>query len=314
MAQDSTSRRQSRNRTGGTDFVSAFLAPLAIAGALFATVSLYQQVFPQLQAQPAVEEGQVGTEAPTQPESEPAYEGVEDPWVSDGSFTMGDADFDVMIKTFCDGLSDGETSSAATAAQTVYNNIIWGNYTAREEGQKPRGRDWALMSARLYFDSAHPELGEAGDGDYYEYAAAMALCLRYFGYYYVVALPTIDFDEWGNEIYAAVCYVIDEAGNRYVCDFTQGTAGWMIDANYIDVVVDDIGQDLSDANYLGLTINTNEDQIVTGEDYSGYYQQDNGYTGDYGYDTGEDTTDDGGVVEDENSTGDYTDYGDEAAA
>lgn len=219
--------------------------------------------------------------------------------MDDGTFTIGDADFDLTIKTFCDALSDGETSSAATAAQTVYNSIIWGGYTEREIGQKPQGRDWSMVAARLYFDSAHPEIGEAGDGDYYEYAAAMALCLRYFGYYYVVALPTIDFDAWGNEIDGAVCYVIDEAGNRYVCDFSQGTSGWMLNAAYLDIVVDDIGQDLSDAQYLGLTINTNEDAIVTGEDYSGYYEQDSSYAGDYAYDS----------YTDESSTGDYVDYG-----
>ena len=128
----------------------------------------------------------------------------------------------------------------------------------------------------------------------------MALCLRYFGYYYVVALPTIDFDEYGNAVYGAVDYVIDEAGNRYVCDFSKGTYGWMINASYVDIVVDDIGQDLSDANYLGLTVNTSEDTLVTGEDYSGYYEQDETYAGDYGYDTS-------GV--EEGSTGDYEDYG-----
>lgn len=280
--------------------MGAFLAPAAIAGSLFGAAALYKQTFPQLQAQPVVEEQASSGSETAQQTEQPAYQGVEDPWVDDGMFTIGDADLDVTIKTFCDALSDGETSSAATAAQTVYNAMIWGAYTEREEGQKPQGRDWSMVAARLYFDSAHPELGEAGDGDYYEYAAAMALCLRYFGYYYVTALPVIDFDEYGNAVYGAVDYVIDEEGNRYVCDFSKGTYGWMINASYVDVVVDDIGQDLSDANYLGLTVNTNEDTLVTGEDYSGYYEQDDAYAGDYGYDT---------QYTEEGSTGDYEDYG-----
>ena len=298
--QESSRRRERRGPVNAVDVVGAVLAPVAIVCALLGAAALYRQTFPQLQAQPAAEEqAATGTEA-TQQAQQPAYEGVEDRWMDDGTFTIGDAELDVTIKTFCDALSDGETESAATAAQTVFYSILWGNYTEREEGQKPQGRDWAMVAARLYFNSAHPENGEAGDGDYYEYAAAMALCLRYFGYYYVVALPTIDFDEYGNAVYGAVDYVIDEAGNRYVCDFSKGTYGWMINASYVDIVVDDIGQDLSDANYLGLTVNTSEDTLVTGEDYSGYYEQDETYAGDSGYDTS-------GM--EEGSTGDYEDYG-----
>lgn len=298
--QDSSRRSERRGPINAVDALGVVFAPLAIAAALLGAATLYRQTFPQLQAQPAVEEQAPAGGETTQQTEHPAYEGVEDPWMVDGTFTIGDADLDVTIKTFCDALSDGEMGSASTAAQTVYNSIIWGNYTEREEGQKPQGRDWSMVAARLYFDSAHPELGEAGDGDYYEYAAAMALCLRYFGYYYVTALPVIDFDEYGNAIYGAVDYVIDEAGNRYVCDFSKGTYGWMIDANSVDIVVDDIGQDLSDANYLGLTVNTNEDALVTGEDYSGYYEEDDAYSGDYAYDT---------QYTEEGSTGDYEDYG-----
>lgn len=309
MAEESSRRREGKGPVSAVDAMGVILAPVAIVCALFAVVALYRQIFPQLQAQPVAEEqAQTTSEVAQQQTEQPAYEGVEDPWMYDGTFTIGDAELDTTIKTFCDALSDGERD-APSAAQTVYNSMIWGNYTAREEGQKPQGRDWSMVAARLYFASAHPELGEAGDGDYYEYAAAFALCLRYFGYYYVTALPTIDFDEYGNAVYGAVDYVIDEQGNRYVIDFSQGTYGWMQDANYVDVVVDDIGQDLSDAEYLGLTINRDESAVVTGEDYSGYYEQDDSYTGDYAGDS--QYTDEGstGDYEDYGSTGDYADYG-----
>ena len=82
-----------------------------------------------------------------------------------------------MVKEFCDAFS-GEGRTSADAARNLYNNIVWGSYSARDDGSKPFGRDWVIVSARIYFDSADPAAGEIGEGDFYEWAAALAFCMR----------------------------------------------------------------------------------------------------------------------------------------
>jgi hypothetical protein len=292
--------------------LGAFLAPLALATSLSAAVLVYQSAFPAMDASEQGTASAEGTSSAQEASTEqaPAYLGVQDPWVLTGNFTIGDPELDVKIKEFCDAFS-GEGTSSDIAAQTVYNNIVWGNYTPREDGQQPRGKDWSWVAARLYFDAAKPEEGEAGDGDYYEYAAALTCCLHYFGYTYATALPIVTYDEWGNQSGSAICYVVDESGARYVCDPSQGTLGWMIDAATQDILVDDIGQDLSDAEMLGLPIARHDaeqavevtdetaqydDGTGTGEEYSEYdeygnyvgYDEYGNYVGydEYGYDEG----------------------------
>jgi len=266
-------------------------------GSLGASVLVYQSAFPTDVATAEVDQApEAEPQQPAEVEATPAYQGVDDPWVMGGHFTIGDAALDAQIKEFCDCLS-GEGTSAAVAAQTVFNNMVWGNYTPREAGQQPQGRDWSWVAARLYFDAAKPQEGEAGDGDYYEYSAALTCCLRYFGYTYVTALPIVTYDEWGNQTGSAITYVMDENGNRYVCDPSQGTQGWMLDAYTQDITVDDIGQDLSDAEMLGLPIASS--RVETGEVASADawgtdaasteevgYTEDTGYADytDYGYD------------------------------
>lgn len=297
-------REEKRNKPdrGFASFgmVGAVLAPVALACSLGAALLVYQRAFPEAteeQTEQATATQSAGAPQETGAAQAQSYVGVPDPWVMTGNFTIGDPELDAQIKEFCDAFS-GEGTSSEVAAQTVYNNIVWGNYTPREAGQQPRGKDWSWVAARLYFDAARPEEGEAGDGDYYEYAAALTCCLRYFGYTYVTALPVVSWDEWGNQTGSAICYVMDEAGVRYVCDPSQGTLGWMLDAATQDIVVDDIGQDLSDAEMLGLPISTNEDEqgidesVVSDEQYGGgeeeytydeYYGTDGYGTDEYGY-------------------------------
>lgn len=231
--------------------VPALIAPIAIAGSLAGVFGLFRFYLPPLGA--AANQAQAATETVVADVSQNTYKGVEDPWMMSGYFTVGNEDFDKMVKEFCDAFS-GEGRTSADAARNLYNNIVWGSYSARDDGSKPFGRDWVIVSARIYFDSADPAAGEIGEGDFYEWAAALAFCMRYFGYSDAIAVPTVTYDDWGNPTYSAICYLTGEGGKRYILDPALGTEGWMIDAATRDILVDNIGQDISVAESYGLKV------------------------------------------------------------
>lgn len=233
--------------------VPALIAPIAIAGSLAGVFGLFRFYLPPLGKEANQAQAQAAAETAAAGVPQDTYKGVEDPWMMSGYFTVGNEDFDNLVKEFCDAFS-GEGRTSADAARNLYNNIVWGNYSARDDGSKPFGRDWVIVSARIYFDSSDPATGEIGEGDYYEWAAALAFCMRYFGYSDAIAVPTVTYDEWGNPDYSAICYLTGEGGKRYILDPALGTEGWMIDASTRDILVDNIGQDISVAESYGLKV------------------------------------------------------------
>ena len=53
---------------------------------------------------------------------------------------------------------------------------------------------------------------------------------------------------------AAYCLVTDENGSSRICDPTMGASGWMTDRYAHTFMVDDIGQDLTAVEAMGLQI------------------------------------------------------------
>lgn len=226
---------------------------LTAVGAFVAAVMLYRFVFPPaVEVEADVSQAQT-TEASTVVEDGAQVAGVSDPWTKSGTFSTGYEDLDEQVKTFCDAFSkDG--LSAQENARNVYNNIVWGAYVNRAESEAPGGANWDVAAARQYLSTARPEAGEVGEGDVYDYAAITSFCLRYFGYGDAIALPVVTLD--GSQ--SALCLVTNGKGYECVVDPTYGTEGWMLDRYMYSIVVDDIGQDLSQIEARGLTVKKSE--------------------------------------------------------
>lgn len=232
------------------------------------------------------------------------YDGLEDKWLASGNFTTGNKELDAQVKAFCDALAT-EGATPRENAQKAYNTIVWSEYKDRSESERPTGSDWDKAAAHEFFSAGVPEEGKTGAGDFYEFAAAASFCLRYFGFYDAIALPVVAGSTAAGQSSSALILLSDEYGQGCVCDPTIAGDGWMLDSDLYDIVVEDIEQDLSQVEALGLKVQTNgvtseqqgqslKDQELEGqssndvqtEDYSAYdtYSYDNYSEYDYGYD------------------------------
>lgn len=292
--------KKAKKSLSAREVVGRIVPVLCLIAAFAGVVGIYRLLFPPAAA------GEVQTDAPaagiaqgdtTSAQDPNAYAGIEDPWYASGTFTTGDEKLDKKVKAFCDGLST-PGSDARTNAQVVFNNIVISTYIDRGEDQKPAGPNWVLACAREFFGDDTIETGVTGMGDYYEFAAATAFTLQYFGYSDAIAVPVQVATGTGETYGSAYCLVTDENGLACLCDPSMGTAGWMMDRYSHDVLVEDIGQDLSTAEAMGLSIlrsSNDGDQSVGNETPS----DENETTGqssstednataeheDYGYDT-----------------------------
>lgn len=227
------------------------LPVIAMAAAFAAAVTVFRRLLP-----PPVVVPEASTEVAVQtfeegdaPEDQ--YVGVDDPWVESGTFTMGNEGLDAQIKAFCDACSV-EGYGARDNANLVYNAIVWSTYQVRESGEPPSGNDWDVALAKHFFSEGNPESGIGGVGDTYDFSAAISFCLRYFGYSDATAVPIVCGDESTGQTRAALVLVTDENGQACVCDPSLSGNGWMLDRSYYNIVVDDIGQDLTKLEELGL--------------------------------------------------------------
>lgn len=249
------SRRAPGNagRSNGSLPVLRMLLPVASVVLAFVSIVLvYRWVFPPPEPEPMPEDA-----APAQGEEATADDGapvgVEDPWTASGTFTMGDSELDEQIKAFCDALSlDGY--SAEQNAEVVYDAIVWSNYEERTQDQKPAGNSWDTALMRNFFSTGNPSVGEGGSGDAYEFAATTSYCLRYFGFDDAMAVPVLKTDDYGNSVSSALVLVTDADGNERVCDPDLSGEGWMLDRDSYDVTVENLGQDLTAVEELGLTV------------------------------------------------------------
>lgn len=193
------------------------------------------------------------------------YKGVEDPWTETLLYTSGNADLDQQVKDFCDALSKNK-DSAEKNAQAVYDVIVQSEYEPRTVDEMPTGSDWTLGAAHHYFAAAKPKEGEGGKGDYYEFAAVAAYCLRYFGFEDAIAAPVVS-SSMGGGIGSALVFVTDSKGNKRVCDPYYNVNGWMLEQSaYKNVVVEDIGQDLEPFESMGLGIRRQDPNAKKQED------------------------------------------------
>lgn len=222
-------------------------------------IGLYRFVFP-----PVVEGTDSETTAlaadPVQGEAAqvPAYTGVSDPWLASGVFTTGEEELDPKVKAVCDAFTAPENDARGNA-QTVYNNIAWNfSYADRGDNNKPAGPTWDLACAKEFFGFAKVDQGafNGGEADYYEVAAATSYILRYFGYTDALAVPVLvdDGTGTGQTTGSAYCLVTDENGNACVCDPSLGASGWMLSRYSYNITVEDIGQDLTSVEAMGLNI------------------------------------------------------------
>ena len=193
------------------------------------------------------------------------YEGVECPWRDTLLFTTGNATLDEQVKTFCDAISKS-SDSAEKNAHAVFDVIVQSDFEPRTLSDMPTGADWALGAAHHYFMTAKPKEGIGGKGDYYEFAAVIEFCLKYFGYDDAIAAPVMGIDTGGG-VGTALCFVTDKKGDARVCDPYYNTNGWMIEqSKYKGVVVEDIGQELEPFEKRGLSISQRPAQQKTAQE------------------------------------------------
>lgn len=230
------------------DIVACILPIVSLAAALGIAVFVFRRVDNSVTTAQAalVQAEQSEGQAIEQPV---VYAGVEDPWIEAGSFTVGDEELDAYIRDFCKECSPAG-ATADEAAQATFNVIVDSTYLYRID--KPMGLDWVARSAKEYFTSDDGMGGH--QGDVYEYASVLALCLRYFGFSDAIAVPTVNTSGVGDADGSALCLVTNSDGTGCVCDPAVGTAGWMLPRTSYDILVDDIGQNKDAALAMGLQI------------------------------------------------------------
>lgn len=224
---------------------------LSVALAFTAIVLLYRRFMPRVSQ--ATSSETVATQAVSSNSVQNSYQGVEDPWSSSGYFTTGNVELDLWVKEFCDALTE-EGNSAASNAKNTFNSIVSSEYEERTENQEPHGDEWDIVSARHYFSSGNPAEGIGGVGDEYEFAAATAFCLQYFGFEDAWAIPIIKEDTYAGEVHSALVVVTDENEQKCVCDPELLANGWMVRQSEYDITVENIGQDLKKAEQRGLAV------------------------------------------------------------
>lgn len=283
------SSEDDKQRSAGAAAIGTFFSRLlpivsAVCG-FVAIVLVYRVAFPWIAADKSTSEVPLQAVAePTYAEQDPnVYRGVEDKWAG-GWFASGSEELDKQTKAYCDALSL-EGNNARANAQVVYNAIVQSDYKYRSENEQITGDNWAEAAAKQFFSTGAPAEGIGGSGDEYEFAAATAYCLRYFGYNDAMAVPIIRSDTQEG---SAVCLVTDENGNALLCDPAMGTDGWFRDRSQYKIVVDNIGQDLSKVQAMGLTVADSQGSEETSADgtVSDSYSTYNDYGTDSSYDSG----------------------------
>lgn len=242
--------REPKRRSVFRDVIACILPILSLGLSLTIGVLVFSRVQDKVMAAQEAMAGAAPQPSPANAEPAPVYAGVEDPWITSGSFTVGTSELDDAIKTFC----DQHTATGATqeeAAQATFDAIVQSTYVDMLE--KPSGTNWVHRAAQMYFSYLKTTEGEP-EGDYYEFAAVTALCLRYFGYSDAIAVPVLHAMDNGGQYGGALCIVSNTDGVPSVCDPALGTSGWMLKRAGYKILVDDIGQDLSTAQGLGLEI------------------------------------------------------------
>ena len=244
---------QSKRRSALHDVVACILPLVCLAGALAAAVYVFRYVDGRVTvAQEELARANEVESAVVEPQE--VYAGVRDPWIEAGSFTVGDEELDASIRDFCDEHTD-EGATVDEAARATYDAIVESTYLYRID--KPMGLDWVARSAREFFNSDDGMGGH--QGDVYEFASVLALCLRYFGYGDAIAVPIVYDAGVGDADGSALCIVTNTTGVSCVCDPSVGTAGWMLPRANYQILVDDIGQNLDAAEALGLQIQRQDD-------------------------------------------------------
>ena len=157
--------------------------------------------------------------------------GVEDPWLTQGTFTTGDATLDQEVKAFCDERVT-TAMNVDTAALEVYKAIAWAEYVERDDAQHPAGKDWRIEYARKYYE-------HDCSGNCYEFAAFLMYCLRYLGYQDATAQGVaieLQSGSWGDH---GLVYVTNTDGRKCLCDTSRGVDGWMLDDTVYNVEIQD---------------------------------------------------------------------------
>jgi len=185
--------------------------------------------------------GQQDTSQSDEPVAEqPAYEGVDDPWVEGGKFTTGDEELDRMIKEICDAEYGNYTSE--DRAERAYNTFLYitrHDYVERYEGeqyenQHPQGPDWDKLYAKQFY--------LADTGNCYEFAAAAQFAFRYYGYDDAVGQPCLVKQESGDYGQHGLVFVTNDAGEPTVCDPSFSANGYMLPGGSYTFMLEDIGQ------------------------------------------------------------------------
>ena len=157
--------------------------------------------------------------------------GVDDPWLSSGKFTTGDAKLDEEVKKFCDSNCTTD-QSREDAAFAVYTAVAWSEYVERDDAQHPAGAQWRIEYAHKYAEHENT-------GNCYEFAAFLMYCLRYMGYNDALAEGVIvEFQSgsWGDH---GLVFVTNSEGESCLCDTSRGADGWMLSSGVYNYEVQD---------------------------------------------------------------------------
>lgn len=236
-----------------TDILERVLPVVSLILAFAAVIVFYRRFMPQPKQVDAAETMLAQGQQTSSSANQDGYTGLEDSWLSDENFTTGNADLDYQVKAFCDALSY-EDLSAAENAQNVFDTIVWSSLEDRSEDEKPTGDEWTIVSAKHYFSSGIPEEGVGGTGDEYEFSAVASYCLQYFGFKDAWAIPILRDSAGSGQTGGAVVLVTNEDGQKCLCDSRYGSEGWMLDFESHPITVEDIGQDLTRAEDMGLSV------------------------------------------------------------
>ena len=212
--------------------------------AVVVAVALISSAASSAHAQRVLAEQQAASEAAASAEAQAAseaaanaaaaYQGVEDPWVSSGYFTTGDAELDQMVKDLCDANSSADKDFSDNAYNT-YLQITWMDYVERDSNQNPEGADWAVTYAK--------QLVTENSGNCYNFTAMTQWILRYFGYTDAFAQPCIvhlQSGNWGDHGLVFVTNV--KTGERCFCDDALSSKGWMLAIDTYEYTIKDVGQ------------------------------------------------------------------------
>ena len=257
-----TSDASQRAAAPDEGIIGKILPVFAVVLALVGATLLYRYVFPPVAPAEEVAGGELEntTTAEDANAASNVYNGVESPYTYSGYFSTGNDELDLQIKTFCDAIAD-PTLEARDNAKKVFEKIAQNStYVMRSMSDLPGGPEWYLVCAEQYFASATPDQGLPGSGDYYDYAAAISYCLKYFGFSDALAIPLTD--TTGTSYGQAAVIVTDVSGTPCICDPSKPYAGWMLDSYTQNLTVQNIGQDIAQEEAMGLTVQEVETDVT----------------------------------------------------